>query len=63
MLRRAEAEDRRRVLERWRVESVVGVLLGIELMLNAANINLVAFSKQLLSVNGQVFAMAGASTT
>ena len=37
--------------------NVVIILMSIELILNAVNINLVAFSKQLLSVNGQVFAI------
>ena len=37
--------------------NVVIILMSIELILNAVNINLVAFSKQLLSVNGQVFAV------
>jgi NADH-quinone oxidoreductase subunit K len=33
------------------------VLMSIELMLNAANINLVAFSHYLQTLTGQVFAM------
>jgi NADH:ubiquinone oxidoreductase subunit K len=33
------------------------VLMSIELMLNAVNVNLVAFSQQLRSVTGQVFAL------
>ena len=37
--------------------NVVIILMSIELILNAVNINLVAFSKQLLSVNGQAFAI------
>ncbi len=37
--------------------NVIIILISIELMLNAVNINLVAFSNQLLSVNGQVFAI------
>jgi len=37
--------------------NVVIILMSIELILNAVNINLVAFSKQFLSVNGQVFAI------
>ena len=37
--------------------NVVIILMSIELILNAVNINLVAFSKELLSVNGQVFAI------
>jgi NADH-quinone oxidoreductase subunit K len=37
--------------------NVIIILMAIELMLNAVNINLVAFSHQLQSVMGQVFAM------
>ncbi len=39
--------------------NVVGVLMSIELILNAANINLVAFNKYLepSGVSGQVFAL------
>ncbi len=37
--------------------NVVIILMSIELILNSVNINLVAFSKQLLSINGQVFAV------
>jgi NADH-quinone oxidoreductase subunit K len=37
--------------------NVVIILMSIELILNAVNINLVAFSKQFLSVNGQAFAI------
>ena len=37
--------------------NVVIILMSIELILNAVNINLVAFSKQFLSVNGQAFAV------
>ena len=37
--------------------NVVIILMSIELILNAVNINLVAFSKQLMSINGQVFAI------
>lgn len=37
--------------------NVVIILMSIELILNAVNINLVAFSNQLLSVNGQAFAV------
>lgn len=33
------------------------VLMGVELMLNAVNLNLVAFSSQLGDVSGQVFAL------
>lgn len=35
--------------------NAVGILLGIELMLNAVNINLVAFSHRLANLEGQVF--------
>jgi NADH-quinone oxidoreductase subunit K len=37
--------------------NTVGILLGIELMLNAVNINLAAFSYQLGDAAGQVFAI------
>jgi NADH:ubiquinone oxidoreductase subunit K len=39
--------------------NAIGILLGIELMLNAVNINLVAFSALLegAGVSGQVFAL------
>ena len=37
--------------------NVVIILMSIELILNAVNINLVAFSHMLGSVNGQVFAI------
>jgi NADH-quinone oxidoreductase subunit K len=37
--------------------NAVAILLGIELMLNAVNINLVAFSAFLHNVSGQVFAL------
>ncbi len=37
--------------------NIVIVLMSIELILNAVNINLVAFSKYLGTVNGQVFAI------
>ena len=37
--------------------NVVIILMSIELILNAVNINLVAFSKLFLSVNGQAFAV------
>lgn len=33
------------------------ILLGIELMLNAANINLVAFNPSAINLNGQLFAL------
>ena len=37
--------------------NVVIILMSIELILNAVNINLVAFSNQLMNVNGQAFAI------
>jgi NADH-quinone oxidoreductase subunit K len=37
--------------------NVIIILMSIELILNAVNINLIAFSRQLASVNGQVFAI------
>ncbi len=37
--------------------NMVIVLMSIELILNAVNINLVAFSRQLQSVSGQAFAI------
>ena len=37
--------------------NTVGILLGVELMLNAVNINLVAFSAALNDLTGQVMAM------
>lgn len=37
--------------------NILVILMSIELMLNAVNINLVAFSQYLRSVNGQVFAI------
>ncbi|MGZ4124054.1 MAG: NADH-quinone oxidoreductase subunit NuoK [Actinomycetota bacterium] len=37
--------------------NAVLVLMSIELMLNAVNVNLVAFSQQLRNVTGQVFAL------
>lgn len=38
-------------------KNAVFVLMGIELMLNAANLNLVAFSKYDPTLSGQVFAL------
>ena len=35
--------------------NAVGILLGIELMLNAVNINLVAFSRFLGNIDGMIF--------
>jgi NADH-quinone oxidoreductase subunit K len=38
--------------------NAVGILIGIELVLNAANVNLIAFSKyQTLSMDGHIFAL------
>ena len=37
--------------------NTVIILMSIELILNAVNINLVAFSRQMGSVDGQVFAI------
>jgi NADH-quinone oxidoreductase subunit K len=37
--------------------NVILILMSIELILNAVNINLVAFSKMLGAINGQVFAL------
>ena len=37
--------------------NVLVILMSIELILNAVNINLVAFSQALRAVNGQVFAI------
>ena len=38
-------------------KNAIMVLLGIELMLNAANLNLVAFNRQSISYEGQFFAL------
>lgn len=35
--------------------NTIGILLGVELMLNAVNINLVAFARYLADVSGMVF--------
>lgn len=37
--------------------NVIIIMMSIELMLNAVNINLIAFSDQLQKVGGQVFAV------
>ena len=37
--------------------NIVIILMSIELILNAVNINLIAFSHALHSVNGQIFAI------
>ncbi len=37
--------------------NIVIILMSIELILNAVNINLIAFSNYLQNVNGQVFAI------
>ena len=39
--------------------NMITVLMAIELMLNAVNINLVAFSYHLASLQGQLFAIDG----
>lgn len=40
-------------------KNIIGILMGIELMLNAVNINLVAFWRYLTpaAINGQVFVL------
>ena len=37
--------------------NAIGLLLGVELMMNAANINLVAYSRFSGTLDGQVFAL------
>jgi len=37
--------------------SAIGILIGVELILNSANLNLVAFSSYLGNLEGQVFAV------
>jgi NADH:ubiquinone oxidoreductase subunit K len=37
--------------------NAIGVLIGIELMLNAANVNLVAFSRYLNRIDGAVYSV------
>jgi NADH-quinone oxidoreductase subunit K len=37
--------------------NIIIILMSIELILNAVNLNLVAFSRQLADVSGQVFAI------
>ena len=37
--------------------NIIIILMSMELMLNAVNINLIAFSRQLGNVTGQVFAV------
>jgi NADH-quinone oxidoreductase subunit K len=37
--------------------NIVVILMSIELILNAANINLIAFSRALNNINGQIFAI------
>ena len=39
--------------------NVIIILMSIELILNAVNINLVAFSRLVGSVEGQIFAICG----
>lgn len=44
-------------------KNAVGILLGIELMLNAVNINLAAFARSRADVTGLVFALFTISIT
>jgi NADH-quinone oxidoreductase subunit K len=37
--------------------NIVIILMSIELILNAVNVNLIAFSRELQQVNGQIFAI------
>ncbi len=37
--------------------NIIIILMSLELILNAVNINLVAFSRQLADISGQVFAI------
>ena len=37
--------------------NIVIILMSIELILNAVNINLIAFSRELQNINGQIFAI------
>ncbi len=37
--------------------NIIIILMSIELILNAVNLNLVAFSRQLADVSGQIFAL------
>ncbi len=37
--------------------NVIIILMSIELMLNAANLNFIAFSRELVDLSGQVFAI------
>ena len=44
-------------------KNVIGILMGVELMINAANINFVAFSHYLGNeMSGQIFALFGIVT-
>ena len=43
--------------------NVIGILLSVELMANAVNLNLVAFSRFLGDLGGQVFALFSLSLT
>jgi NADH-quinone oxidoreductase subunit K len=43
--------------------NAIGILLGIELMLNAVNINLVAFARYSVNVAGMVFTVFTISIT
>ncbi|MBI5078530.1 NADH-quinone oxidoreductase subunit NuoK [Candidatus Saganbacteria bacterium] len=38
-------------------KNAIAILMSIELMLNAVNLNLIVFSKQLMDVSGQIFAL------
>ena len=38
-------------------KNAIAILMAIELMLSAVNLNLVVFSKQLADISGQVFAL------
>lgn len=38
-------------------KNAIAILMAIELMFNAVNLNLVIFSKQLIDISGQVFAL------
>jgi len=43
--------------------NVIGILLGIEVMLNAVNINLVAASQAHVNLTGQIFAFFAIAVT
>lgn len=44
-------------------KNAIGVLLSVELMANAVNVNLVAFSRYLGDARGQVFALFAVALT